>query len=126
MTATYIVGGPNSDYEHIIKIAEFSQEMKLMYIRIYPLELHPGTKLYENYYGNKDDWYRFIISEDNPYSCMYFESDTSSLDRIIGNINKTYKKFYLNGYWDKRAKVIYGERYNAVRANLLKTYELEE
>lgn len=126
LTATYIIGGPNSDYEHIIKIAEFSQEMKLMYIRLYPLELHPGTKLYENYYGKKDDWYRFIMSEDNPYSCMYFESDTSSLHKIMGNINKTYKKFYLSEYWDKRAKVIYGERYNAVRANLFKTYKLEE
>ena len=57
---------------------------------------------------------------------MYFESDTSNLDRIMNNINKTYKKFYLNGYWDKRAKIMYGEKYNSVRANLLKTYELEK
>ena len=126
LTATYIVGGYNSDYEHITKIAEFSQEMKLMYISIHPLELHPGTRLYEKYYGTKDEWYRLIVNEENPYFCMYFEQDTDKLNKIMNSINETYRKFYLDGYWEKRAKAIYGERYCVVRENLFKTYRWED
>lgn len=125
LTATYIVGGPNTDLDHILNLASFSKKIKLMYINIYPLELHPGTKLYEQYYKKQDDWYRFIINN-NSYSCMYFEHNIDSLNKIKENIKRAYKLFYLDGYWDQRAKNIYGERYSIVKENLKKVYNLEE
>ena len=57
---------------------------------------------------------------------MYFERDADELNKIMSIINKAYKEFYLNGYWEKRAREFYGEKYGIVRENLFKTYELEE
>lgn len=125
-TATYIVGGPNSDYNHIINLAEFSKKIGLMYIKIYPLELHPGTKLYEKYYSHSDEWFRVILNQETKYSCMYYERDIDRLNSLFENIRHAYQLFFLDGYWDKKAKEIYGSRYTKVKENLLKTYHLEE
>lgn len=125
LTATYIVGGPNSDFKHIIRLAEFSKRMKLMYIRIYPLELHPGTVLYEKFYDKTDEWYRCILSNENSHACMYFERDENKLSNIFQAINETYKIFYNSDYWEKRAIELYGDRYSVVKKNLIKAYNLE-
>lgn len=124
--ATYIIGGPNSDSASIKYIADFSKEMHLMYIRIHPLELHPGTYLYEQYYGHGDNWYQYIISNENPHSCMYFEQDADSLDRIFSDIKDTYRLFYNSDYWTERAQTIYGEKYGKLKEEMLDTFALEE
>ena len=125
-TATYIVGGPNSEPEHIMALADFSKKIGLLYIKIYPLELHPGTVLYEHYYNHSDAWFRYITSPDNPYTCMYYEQNRNRLNILFENIQKAYQRFYLDGYWEKKAKDFYGERFAEIKLNLLKTYHLEE
>lgn len=125
-TATYIVASPNSDFNHIINLAEFSKKLGLMYIKIYPLELHPGTKLYEKYYNHSDEWFRCIIDQDNPYSCMYFERDNERLNGLFESISNAYQLFYMDGYWDKKAKDFYSNNFIKVKSDLLKTYHLGE
>ena len=125
LAATYIVGGPNSDREHIINLSSFSKKMGLMYIRIHPLELHPGTRIYESIYGKSDDWYYSIINNKNLSSCMFFERDNDKLKEIMDSIKQTYNNFYISKYWEKKAKLFYGEKAKEMQDNVIRIYGLD-
>ena len=125
LAATYIVGGPNSDREHILKLAEFSKRMGLLYIRLHPLELHPGTKIYESIHGKSDAWYQFIVSNKDLYACMYYEEDKNKLMEIMEFIKQAYCNFYLSEYWYEKAKDFYGEDVDEKQRSVIKVYGLD-
>lgn len=47
VTATFIIGGPGETRQDALETLDFSKKLGLIFAHFYPLEIYPGTKLYE-------------------------------------------------------------------------------
>jgi anaerobic magnesium-protoporphyrin IX monomethyl ester cyclase len=65
LAGTFILGGPNETELTIKETVNFSKELGLLYAHYYPLELYPGTPLYQKEYENQDrEWYAKVMADD--------------------------------------------------------------
>lgn len=96
INGTFILGGPNETKNDILDIIYFSKTLGIDYAAYYPLEIHPGTKLFSKAReeGLIDDIFTpYVASFDN---YPLFVNENLSKDNLLELQCKAYKEFYLN------------------------------
>ena len=110
---TFIVGGPSASREKILETQEFASALGLHFANFFPLELHPGTPLYRDIYGNSDEWYETIIKQKNNHNCLLYENPDFPELELKLSVKEAYANFY-DSQWSNRMKSILGDEYNEI------------
>ena len=124
--STFIVAGPNSEPEDVYGLADFGKRINTTYIQICPLVLYPGTRSYEQVFGKSPVWLAALLDPDNPDPYQWAEQDQEKLNRTKQAIERTYGDFYLSTYWEQKARMQYGSRYDEVRSKILDRFGIHE
>ena len=96
INGTFIFGGPGETKDDILNIISFSKTLDIDYAAFYPLEIHPGTKLF-----SKAREEGLIDDISSPYVTSFenyplFVNENLSKDNLLELQCKAYKEFYLN------------------------------
>ena len=115
LSGTFILGGPGETVEDIRKTIQYSTELNLLFAHFYPLELYPGTPLYQKLFGdNPQHWYTKIMKDKYPWGELIFESEEIGLEQLLDMIQIAYKTFYQRKEWKDLAKQHLGYQYEKV------------
>lgn len=120
LTGTFILGGPEETLESIQETIQFSTELNLIFAHYYPLELYPGTPIYNSVFEQDNKvWFNKIINDELPWGEIIYESADISAEQLMNLVHLAYNRFYNRQEWQKIAKNHLGENYNEI----LKTVE---
>ena len=121
ITGTFILGGPQESVESIKETIEFSKSLRLLYAHFYPLEIYPGTEMYENKFKNKEPfwWYQRIISDDLDWGEIIYETDALHRDTLLHWISIAYDQFYNRKSWRSLSKRLLGKNYFTAEKQVL-------
>ncbi len=116
LTGTFIFGGPYETENTIRNTIEYSTKLNLLYAHFYPLEIYPGTPLYDIYVDNKKNifWYEEILQSDKPWGEIIYESKELPINKLFNFINLAYKSFYERKDWLNLAKFLLKENFESV------------
>lgn len=123
MGGTFIVGGPNVNEEAVLQTAKYAKNLKLHFVNFFPLELHPGTPLYRDIYGDSDEWYQTIIHHKNNSQCLLYENPNFPEMQLKKAVEKAYDIFY-DITWENRMAVMLGDEYKDIWGVLSKRNEI--
>lgn len=119
MGGTFIVGGPNVTEKSVVETEQFAKSLGLHFVNFFPLELHPGTPLYENIYGKSDEWYQTIVCHKNHSECLLYENPNLPELQLKKAIEKAYDLFYdIN--WECLMQEILGDEFGDIWSILKK------
>lgn len=109
MTGTFILGGPGETYDEAMETIEFSKKLDLLFAHFYPLEIYPGTKLYQKKFGSDMQvWLEKVLQERVFVGSIIYEDHLNKND-MIKLISKAYRFFYRRKEWKKLAKELLGD-----------------
>ena len=96
INGTFILGGLNEKESDILNIISFSKDIDLDYAAYYPLEIHPGTEIF-----NIAKRYKIITDMFSPYIINYdnyplFTNSKLSTEKLLELQCKAYRDFYFN------------------------------
>ena len=112
LSGTFILGGPGETFEGIHETIQYSTELNLLFAHYYPLELYPGTPIYQKKFGdNPEPWYSKIMNDKYPWGELIFESEKIGLEQLLDMTNIAYKTFYQRENWKEFAKQHLGDQY---------------
>jgi len=116
LTSTFILGGPHEDHDSMMKTINLANELNLLFAHFYPLELYPGTDMYNMYFPDQSplDWYQKIIADDIPWGELLYESPLLTRKEILSLISDAYKSFYRRDQWHTMARHFLGLNYSMV------------
>ena len=116
LTSTFILGGPYEDHDSVMKTIELANELDLLFAHFYPLELYPGTDMYNMYFPNQSpiDWYQRIIADDLPWGELLYESPQFTRKEILSLVSEAYISFYRRDQWQATARHFLGMNYSIV------------
>lgn len=120
LTGTFILGGPGETEDTIAQTVEYAKSLGLLFAHFYPLEIYPGTKLYESIYGIiPADWlYQRVISDDLPWGEIIYENQFLSRDSLLAMVNQAYNKFYNDSCWHNTAVQFLGSNYSSIAGRI--------
>ncbi len=96
INGTFIFGGDSETENDIKEIISFSKDLGLDYASFYPLEIHPGTKVFDRAkkIGLVDDILNTYISDTNKYP-IYTNSNLNE-DKLMRLQCTAYREFYFD------------------------------
>ena len=116
LAGTFIIGGPGETREDIMDIIEYSKKLNLLFAHFNPLELYPGTSLYENKFKNDPEyWYRYIMEYKGSVSSLIYEENALTRNVILALTSKAYRIFYHRKKWLNLAKNLLGTHFDDVK-----------
>jgi radical SAM superfamily enzyme YgiQ (UPF0313 family) len=116
LAGTFIIGGPQETYDEAIETIEFSTNLGLLFAHFYPLEIYPGTRLYQQKCGSDMAvWLEKILSESTFRGSFIYEDVLSKKD-LIELIIKAYRKFYRRKEWTILARKYLGSKFDFVNS----------
>lgn len=97
INGTFILGGPTETEDDIQAIIEFSRSLDIDYAAYYPLEIHPGTKVFDKAksIGLIEDILTPYIEQGRSYPL--FINPRLSEDNLKRLQCKAYQDFYMDG-----------------------------
>ena len=106
LSGTFIIGGPGETQKTLDDTIEFAISLNLLFAHFYPLELYPGTNLFNRIYPDKGSlwWFQKIISDDLPWGEIIYEDSMINSNTLLEWINKAYDLFYNRNTWQMLAK----------------------
>lgn len=116
LTATFILGGPDETTATIEETIKFSVSLELLFAHYYPLEVYPGTSLFEHKFPNVDSlwWYKRIMKDDLPWGEIIYEGESIGRTELLESVNNAYKTFYNRISWHDLAQQYLGKYYKNV------------
>jgi anaerobic magnesium-protoporphyrin IX monomethyl ester cyclase len=103
LTGTFILGGPEETCEDIERTIELACELDIDFAHFYPLELYPGTALFQQQMQNgkiPKDWVdRFLDRNAAPWSEVIYETPWMNSRQLLDCVSKAYRRFYRNRKW---------------------------
>lgn len=114
LTGTFILGGAEENQDTISNLIEYATSLKLIFAHFYPLEIYPGTKLYNDVFGEQDvlAWYRKVMMDNRPWGEIIYENESLSCDDLLESIKHCYRLFYEREEWHNYAKQMLGSYYS--------------
>jgi radical SAM superfamily enzyme YgiQ (UPF0313 family) len=96
INGTFILGGPRETKDDIDKLIEFSKHLGIDYAAYYPLEIHPGTKVFKEAQNNGlvNDMLSPYVQRNRNYPV--FTNSMLSGDDLTKLQCKAYQEFYMN------------------------------
>jgi len=115
LAGTFILGGPGEIIDSIHETVEFSTKLNLLFAHYSPLELYPGTPIYNQVFG-KDlkVWYNKLMSDKYSWGEVIYENEDISADRLISEVGQAYHSFYEREEWIELAKFYFGEDFSEI------------
>lgn len=114
LTGTFILGGPGETYEEAVETIDFSKRLNLLFAHFYPLEIYPGTRLYQQEFGSDMRvWLERIIHEPLFVGSLVYE-DCLDKDDLIELIRHAYRTFYGRKDWINLAQKLLGNNFRDV------------
>jgi radical SAM superfamily enzyme YgiQ (UPF0313 family) len=112
LAGTFILGGPGETINSIKKTVDFSTKLNLLFAHYCPLELYPGTPIYEQLYGNNFDiWYEKIMNDKYSWGEIIYENKNVPANRLLKEVYQAYQTFYERKEWIKMAKIHFGSSF---------------
>ena len=120
LTGTFIFGGPDETKESINETITYSTTLNLLFAHYYPLELYPGTKLYQNYIrkSGKWWWYNKIMSDNLEWGEIVYENENINRAILLKSISQAYNTFYRRKNWVDLAKMALGDNFQIVEKHV--------
>lgn len=114
LAGTFILGGPGESYEEALDIAESSKNFELTFALFYPLEVYPGTRLYQKKFGSDmRSWFNGI-SHDSVFCGSLIYEDVLKKNELAKLICEAYRIFYRRKEWINLAKQQLGDHLSEI------------
>lgn len=96
VNGTFIFGGPSETENDILNIIAFSKELDIDYAAYYPLEIHPGTTIFERArsHGLVDDILNPYLADYNDYPL--FTNTKLDAETLMQLQCRAYREFYFD------------------------------
>ena len=94
MTGTFILGGKDETVISARELIKASANMNLDKAEYSPLFVYPDTPIYHELFSSPRDWFDFIISSEEPWGEIVYESKELDKQTLISLIDEAYKYFY--------------------------------
>lgn len=115
LTGTFILGGPHEIHQEAIETIEFSKDLGLLFAHFYPMEIYPGTRLYQEKFGSDMRvWLERILQERTFLGSLIYEDCLDKKD-LIDLVCEAYRVFYRRKEWIDLAKKLLGNHFADVR-----------
>lgn len=116
LAGTFILGGPGETYDEAVETIEYSKNLGLLFAHFYPLEIYPGTRLYQKKFGSDMRTWLDLILQDSMFAGSLVYEDTLQKDDIAGLTCKAYRAFYRRKEWISLGKSLLGSHFGTVRS----------
>jgi anaerobic magnesium-protoporphyrin IX monomethyl ester cyclase len=114
IAGTFIIGGPSETYEEAMETVRFSMGLELTFAHFYPLEIYPGTRLYQKKFGaDMRVWLDRVLQESVFTGSLVYE-DILGKETLAELICKAYRTFYRREEWVRLAQQLLGTRFSNV------------
>lgn len=114
LTGTFILGGPGETYEGAMETIEFATRLNLLFAHFYPLEIYPGTRLYQQKFGSDMRvWLEKIVDEPTFVGSLVYEDCLDRKD-LIRLVRDAYITFYRRKEWISLAQKLLGNHFKDV------------
>jgi radical SAM superfamily enzyme YgiQ (UPF0313 family) len=104
LTGTFLLGGPNETIDDVKETIALAKNLPLDFAHFYPLELYPGTELFNDRYARRPTAWAYSVLEDegNISGELIYEDGVLSASRLLELAQLAYKEFYSRPEWHKR------------------------
>ena len=121
LTGTFIIGGRGESFSTVQQMEEYANSLGLLFAHFYPLEVYPGTDLYNELHSTKEElwWHSQIMTHDLPWGEILYEDNTQDGRLLLDWVNHAYRSFYGNPEWQTRASHVLGKRYPVVLPQIM-------
>ncbi len=102
LAGTFILGGPGETLADIDQTMNFAKSLNIDFAHFYPLELYPGTPLFDVAFGTEAPtaWaYRMLEDDDNFWGEIRLETEELPGQVLIEVAQKAYNEFYQRPEW---------------------------
>ena len=116
VTGTFILGGPEETKETIHETVDFAVSLGLLFAHFYPLEVYPGTALFEQTFPGVDPlwWYEQVMKDDLPWGEIVYEAGSLDRGELLRCVADAYKRFYRRAGWHDQAQSQLGKHYDDI------------
>jgi len=115
LAGTFILGGPGETYEEAVETIEYSKNLGLLFAHFYPLEIYPGTRLYQRKFGSDMRAWLDLILRDTVFAGSIVYEDLLGKEDIAELTCKAYRAFYRRKEWINLGKKSLGSHFETVR-----------
>jgi len=120
LSATFILGGPGETLSTADQTIEYSLTLGLAFAHFYPLELYPGTKLWESINADRPPrwWYEAVTSDSRVWGELLYESLELAEGTLLDLVKQGYHRFYEREEWQDQARRRFGTRFASIERDL--------
>jgi radical SAM superfamily enzyme YgiQ (UPF0313 family) len=91
---TFIIGGVGETPSDATAVAEYAASLSLDFAHFNPLAIYPGTRLYDDVFGDQH-WLALCLNEEwAPRGDILWRSQEMSLTDILDGVARAYEQFY--------------------------------
>jgi len=119
LTGTFILGGPDETHEEAIETIEFSKDLGLLFAHFYPMEIYPGTRLYQKKFGSDMRVWLERILQESTFLCSLVYEDCLDKKDLADLVCKAYRVFYRRREWIDLATRLLGNHFTDIRSAVL-------
>ncbi|MCJ7633961.1 radical SAM protein, partial [Candidatus Bathyarchaeota archaeon] len=114
LAGTFILGGPGETYQDAVETIEYSRNLGLLFAHFYPLEIYPGTRLYQKAFGSDMRAWLDLILRDTVFEGSIVYEDLLGKEDIAELTCKAYRAFYRRKEWVSLGKMLLGSHFETV------------
>ena len=116
LAGTFILGGPGETHNEAVETIEYSKNLGLLFAHFYPLEIYPGTRLYQKKFGSDMHAWLDLIPRDTVFSGSIIYEDLLRKEDIAVLTCKAYRAFYRRKEWVSLGKKLLGSHFETVHS----------
>jgi anaerobic magnesium-protoporphyrin IX monomethyl ester cyclase len=114
ITGTFVLGGPKETYDEAIQTVNFSKKLGLLFAHFYPLEVYPGTALYNKLFGSDMRVWWNKIRYDSEFAGSLLYEDILKKNELTRLVQYAYREFYQRQEWLDLGKKQLGDKFDYV------------
>lgn len=110
INGTFILGGPDETIETIHSTVSMAIDMGLLFAHFTPLEVYPGTPLYNLVFKEDEKaWFYFLKKDFRKWNEIIYESKEISSEKLISLASEAYMQFYTAPDWTDRIRLFFSK-----------------
>lgn len=118
LAGTFILGGPGETYKEAMQTVDFSRDLGLLFAHFYPLEVYPGTRLYEQKYGSDMRAWLPLVLQDSVFKGSLIFEDLLERGDLAELTCEAYRAFYRRKNWISLGKRLLGSHFEKVSSRV--------